>query len=110
MTNQQLIINAALNYGIYSEEQIEEIIRVRGELPIHSYLGWRERAPRGYEYRIKKGEHGIETRLWKLRKKQEKRSTEEATDERGLEEKKGRFYLTKTYLFSEEQVELVKKD
>ena len=69
--------------------------------------GWKHRSPAGYEYRIKRGEHGLETRLWKKRKgKKVVEDDDTAQDEAEIGKKY--FYLAKTYLFTEKQVELVK--
>lgn len=100
MNNEQLIMDAALQHHLYTADEAEQILADYGELPLHSLQGWRRRSPEGFVYRIKKGEHGIETRLWKKRKEDSKQENVENT--------KRYFYLTKTYLFSESQVELVK--
>ena len=106
MNNEQMIFNIAVAHGVYTQEEAEQIIADHGELPLHSLQGWKYRSPAGYEYRIKKGEHGLETRLWKKRKG--KKVVEEDIDQDEIEPEKRYFYLAKTYLFSEEQVELVK--
>lgn len=54
---------------------------------------------------MKRGEHGFETRLWKKRKK---KKAEEDSDQNESVEQKRYFYLAKTFLFTEKQVELVK--
>ena len=86
MTNEQIIADAAVSAGLYTSEEIKEFIDDGKDIPLHTVSGWSARG----EYRIKPGEHGIETRLWKKRK-----------DEG--------FYLSKAYLFSENQVELLKE-
>lgn len=62
---------------------------------MHTFKGWLARDP----YRIKAGEHGIETRLWKKKNKKKDEKQEK-------EESKTNFYLAKAYLFSSDQVEL----
>lgn len=105
MNNEQLILNVAILNGLYTQEEAEQIIEEKGELPLHSLTGWKRRSPAGYEYKIKKGEHGLETRLWKKRKK---KKAEEDSDQKEPVEPKRYFYLAKTHLFAESQVELVK--
>ena len=95
MTNQDLIIATALEYNLYTKEEIEQIINEKGELSLHTLIGWQQRSPAGYEYRIKKGEHGLATKLWK-KKKSKKDDIDSDT-----------YYLVKSYLFTEQQVELI---
>lgn len=104
MNNEQIIASAAITAGLYTENEVTEILEKEGELPLHSIMGWKQRSPRGYEYRVKKGEHGIETRLWQKRKK--KAGTNELSDSQ--EEIMRDFYLAKTYLFDQSQVELLR--
>ena len=105
LTNEQIIAETAIAAGLYSEEEVLNFLDTEGELPLHSLLGWKHRSPKGYEYRIKKGEHGVECRLWQKRKKTDK-STEEntATESEILPN----FYLVKTFLFDKSQIEMVK--
>ena len=111
MNNEQLIMNIAIAHGLYTPEEAQKVIAEEGELPLHSLLGWKKRSPAGFEYRIKKGEHGIETRLWK-RKTGKQIEEGEPKDEVEKEEEPTRryYYLAKTYLFAEGQVELVKNN
>lgn len=102
MTNEQIIANVAIGAGIYTQEEVERIIADRGELPIHSLIGWKMRSPKGYEYRVRQGEHGIECKLWKKRKKKGRESQEESSPE----ENPSDFFLVKTYLFTDKQIEL----
>lgn len=108
MNNEQLIVNIAMEAGLYTEDEIENFLKTYGEIPLHSLQGWKQRSPAGYEYRVKKGEHGIETRLWKKRKR---KLLDENSDENiSKSEVTSRdFYLAKTFLFDESQIELVKK-
>lgn len=105
MNNEQLILNAAIENGLYTTGEAEQLIEEYGELPLHSLSGWKKRSPAGYEYHVKRGEHGLETRLWKKRKK---KKAEEDSEQNEPVEPKRYFYLAKTYLFAESQVELVK--
>lgn len=111
MNNEKLIINAAVQHGLYTIEEVEEIIAEKGELPLHSASGWKKRSPAGYEYRIKKGEHGLETRLWKKRKVQKnKKDDSKQKDDTQKKVEKSYFYLAKTYLFTLKQMELIKRE
>ncbi len=95
MTNEQIIADVAISAGLYTEKEIVELIEAGKEIPLHTFKGWTARGP----YKIKAGEHGIETRLWKKKNKKK--------DDKGEEvEPKTDFYLAKAYLFSSDQVEL----
>ena len=54
---------------VYGEDTVMEMIQNGIEIPLHTLQGWASRGP----YKIKKGEHGIETRLWKKKKSQKTR-------------------------------------
>lgn len=104
MTNEQIIANVAISEGIYTEEEINEMLEAGKEIPLHTLQGWNERGKIiGKRIKIKKGEHGIETRLW--RKKNEKSKEEEEMS--GEEVLNKEFYLAKSYLFRYDQVEIL---
>lgn len=94
MTNQQIITDIARE--IYGDEAVENMLEEGKEIPLHTLKGWALRGP----YRIKKGEHGIETRLWQRRKG--KLVNEESADDA---ENPADFVLVKSYLFREDQIE-----
>ena len=98
MTNEEIIAEVAVN--MYGEEVVERMIEEQGEIPLHTLKVWSQKG-----YNVRKGVHGIETRLWKKRKKKDEASTEEDSAE---EQKKGDFYLAKAYLFSPDQ--LIKRE
>lgn len=98
MTNEQIIADVAISSGIYTEEEINTFIENGVEIPLHTFKGWTSRG----NFRIKAGEHGIETKLWKRRKK-----TDNDKVDGNEESNKGDFYLAKAFLFTENQVELV---
>ena len=63
-------------------------------------------------YKIKKGEHGLETKLWRKRKRKadEKNSKKnEESDAETADDNKD-FYLCKAFLFRADQVEKVDKE
>lgn len=93
MNNEQIITNIAIS--IYGEEVVASMIENGDDIPLHTIKGWAARGP----YRIKKGEHGIEARLWKKRKNKDASETDE--------EAKSEFYLAKAFLFSKDQIERV---
>ena len=99
MTNEQIIADIATL--IYGEEAVSAMIENGEDIPLHTVKGWEARGP----YRIKKGEHGIETRLWKKRKKKNGSSDEEPSEEASLNRD---FYMAKAFLFRKDQIELIK--
>lgn len=85
MTNAEIILAEQITRGI-SED-------------MHTFARWKELG-----YKVRKGEHGIETRLWKYSKG---KSNEDANEETDI--KHGRCYMAKAYLFKRSQVEEVIK-
>ena len=92
-------METALSHGLYTEEEIQDYLMQGEEIPLHTFAVWKSKglAP-------KKGEHGIETKLWKKRQKKEhSEDTAESTDQTESLSK-GEYYLTKAYLFNRDQV------
>ncbi len=99
MNNEQIIMDAAIALGLYTEGEIENYAMKGESLPLHTYAVWKAKGmvPR-------KGVHGYEVRLWKKRKmKDMSEDSKEATNE-SSEVKKGEFFLTKAILFDKSQV------
>lgn len=85
MKNEEIIEKIARE--VYGDEAVDTM----GEdLPLHTVKGWKARS-----YNVKKGEHGIECKLWRKKGKSE-----------GLNDQ---FYLSKCFLFTKDQVELIEK-
>ena len=78
------------------------------EIPLHTVQGWNMRGP----YKIKKGEHGIETKLWRKRKRKAHEKNSEKNEESDAEtaDNNKDFYLCKAFLFRDDQVEKVDKE
>ena len=93
MSNSEIIIKTAITYGIYTEEQIQGFIENGEEIPFHTLQGWSQRG-----FKIKKDEHGYETKLWKSKEKKNKKNNDS-------EKPCMQFYLAKAFLFTREQVE-----
>ena len=43
MTNEEIIVEAALTAGLYTEEQVAAIMEAGGELPLHTFAAWKEK-------------------------------------------------------------------
>ena len=94
MTNEQIIADVAITSGIYTAEEVEEMVESGREIPLHTIKGWDARGRK-----IKVGEHGIETKLWKKKSKKDGQENDsEVTDKD--------FYLAKAFLFTKDQVEI----
>ena len=87
--NQQIIEEIARR--VFGQDAVEQMLMKGEDIPLHTLQGWRSQGP----YSVKKGEHGIETRLWK-RKKDGSGET--------VSEDENSFYLAKSYLFTKDQV------
>ncbi len=97
MTNEQIIADIAAT--IWGEKAVEEMM-IKGEIPLHTAKSWNDRG-----FMIRKGQHGIQTRLWKKRKKKNS-SDDEMYDQEQIPKNQD-FYLAKAYLFRGDQVEKV---
>lgn len=107
MNNDEIIANVAISKGLLTPDEINDLLESGKEIPLHTFHGWEEAGKReGITYRIKKGEHGIETKLWK--KKLKKKSEADGENQNTDDDQDG-FYLAKAYLFWKDQVE-VKED
>lgn len=83
MTNKEIIAQAALEIGLYTEEEVKKMLENEEEIPLHTINGWNQLG----KYRVKDGEEGIEVRLW--------RKKETGTG----------FYKAKSFLYRLEQLE-----
>ena len=97
MTNEQIIADIAMT--IYGEDDVMEMLEKGEEIPLHTVQGWASRGP----FKIKKGEHGIETRLWKKKIHKDKKDESDQTDPEDYTNRD--FYLCKSFLFRADQVE-----
>lgn len=85
MKNQEIIANAAVRIGILTADEAERRIKIGEDIPLHTAQGWKLRG----SYKIKENAEPVEVKLWK-------------------KQDDGRFYLAKSYLYSEKQVQEVK--
>ena len=61
MTNNEIICSAAIEQGIYTEEQVNAILATGHMLPLHTFQEWKARG-----YSVKKGEKAMmHVDLWK---------------------------------------------
>ena len=83
MKNIEIIAQAAVAVGLMNEDEAQRCIESGADIPLHSLGGWNRHG----KYRVKDGETGIEVKLWKRK-----------DDGDG-------FYMAKTYLYTEDQIE-----
>lgn len=96
MTNEQIIADIAIS--LYGEEAVEKMIEELGEIPLHTATVWQSRG-----FLIKKGEKGLETRLWKRRKRKDNDKESDSSDVQEVPTNRD-FYLCKSFLFNASQV------
>ena len=97
MTNMEIIANSAVETGLYTKEQVEEIIGNGFCLPLHTFAEWKRMG-----YAVKKGEKAKMTcRIWKYSDKEVEQKEE------NQEEANSHYYLTKAFFFTNEQVEKI---
>ena len=95
MTNEQIIIQIA--ESVFGEDTVISMIENGEDIPLHTLQRWNDKG-----FRVKKGEHGLETRLWKKRKK---KASSDAEEESASEEPANRnFYMARAYLYRGDQV------
>lgn len=96
MTNTEIIIAEAVSNNIFTKEEVNIFLEAGVTIPLHTYEGWRRLG-----YQVKASEHAVvKTRLWKPKSRKALEEAEGGEGEDG-------FYLTKAYLFSDEQVEKI---
>lgn len=83
LKNKEIIARAAVELGMYTEEEVKRMLDQEEEIPLHTLHGWN----RFGEYQVKDGEEGVEVRLWKKK--------EDGTG----------FYLAKAFLYRLDQLE-----
>ncbi len=102
MTNMQIIVNSAVEHGLYSEAEVEELFVAMGCLPLFTFAEWKKRG-----YSVKKGEKAkMMCYIWKM--KREKTTVHQKSgDDVEVDEKN--FYKVKAYFFMPDQVEKIEK-
>lgn len=100
MTNFQIIAESAIAAGIYTKEQIEEMLSTVGSIPLHTFAEWKRLG-----YSVKKGEHAkLTCFIWRWNSKKGKMPMEDGND---VEVDDSHFYKTKAFFFTDDQVERI---
>lgn len=101
MTNFEIITNAAIAEGLYTEEQVNAIFQSGHDLPLHTYNEWKRAG-----FQVKKGEHAaLSCDIWMPKKKKA------AEKQEGDDEEEGRnFYKKHAHFFLVSQVESIAKE
>lgn len=107
MTNEEIITRTAIQLGILTESEAEQIIMSGREIPLHTYSAWKARG-----YQVKKGEKAVcKVSLWK--KSKAKKITTKGPDPKTGEDaeqegnKDGHFFQTTAALFLISQCEQI---
>ena len=103
MTNEEIIIQAALAEKLFTEKEIAVILATGNRLPLHTFSEWKRLG-----FSVKRGEKArLTTTIWKWTSKPLKK--DEAPAEDAPECECGHFYLSKAHFFTTEQVERIKE-
>ena len=98
MTNSQIITDAAINAGIFTEEQAAAILSTGRRLPLHTFAEWKNLG-----YMVKKGEKArLAVEIWR---KSNKTQTTETKDGEEIEIDTSRFYKKLSHFFTFDQVQ-----
>lgn len=98
MTNFQIITAAAIEAGLYTEEQATAIIEQLGGLPLHTFSEWKRMG-----YSVKKGEKAcLKVDIWKKSNKKETVTTKDGEEQ---EVDMSRYYKKLSHFFTFSQVE-----
>lgn len=98
MTNFQIITDAAIQAGIFTEDQVSAILSTGHQLPLHTFAEWKRLG-----FTVKKGEKArLKVDIWK---KSNKKITAENEKGEEIEADTGRFYKKLSHFFTFDQVE-----
>jgi len=100
-TNSEIIYKAAVNAGIYTEQQAAAILMSGRALPIHTFIEWKRLG-----YSVKKGEKAaLHVDLWNYTTKPSKAAREKAEAEGKEVSEDPHYYLKLSHLFTLDQVQ-----
>lgn len=100
MTNLQIIASAAIEAGLYSQEQVEACFSSGHQLPLHTFAEWKRLG-----FIVKKGQKSkLAVDIWM---KSNKKITAETKDGEEIEADTGRFYKKLSHFFTLDQVERI---
>ena len=102
MTNEQIIQQAAVTSGLFTQETVDTFAAEGVRLPLHTYQEWRRLG-----YQVKQGEEAVlVVNLWRFSKVAV--DTEDSAREQEAENATGeRAYMAKAHLFLGSQVEKI---
>ena len=101
MTNEQIIIETALERGLFTEEEVGRFLEQLGSLPLHTYSVWQQLG-----YQVRKGEKAaMSCKIWRIKGKKAEAEAAEMTEEE--KEADGRFYKKLAHFFLPSQVDKI---
>lgn len=103
MTNFEIIVENAIANEIFTEEEIENLLNDTGDIPLHTFKEWQRLG-----FSVKKGEKAKMTcYIWRFKneKKKVKENDKEVIKQEIDESDESKFYKTKAFFFTAEQVE-----
>lgn len=100
MTNFDIIASGAIAAGIYTEDQIQQIISNTGDLPLHTFAEWKRMG-----FSVKKGAKAIlSCYIWRWNSKTESLPMKDGTEQ---EVDASHYYKKRVYFFGLDQVERI---
>ena len=101
MTNLDIIVDAAIESGLFTKEEAINYIKTRGALPLHTFAEWKR-----HGYTVKKGERAkLTIFIWRFKEKKKPENEEESN---AVEiANNNDFYKTKAFFFTAEQVQRI---
>jgi hypothetical protein len=100
MTNFDIIASGAIAAGLYTEDQIQQIINTTGDLPLHTFAEWKRLG-----YAVKKGAKAIlSCDIWRWNAKTETIPMKDGEDR---ECDASHYYKKRAYFFGQDQVEKI---
>lgn len=100
MTNFNIIVDAAIESGLFTKEEAINYIKTRGALPLHTFSEWKR-----HGYTVKKGERAkLTVFIWRYKEKKKQENEEENKIEIA---NNNDFYKTKAFFFTAEQVQRI---
>ncbi len=96
MNNTQIIEQAAIDSGFFTQEEVERLTADGKSIPFLTATGWKRKG-----FVPKEGIKGFETRLWR------KRPSRRGSTPSGDESLSGSFYKVRCHLFHPSQVKAI---
>lgn len=100
MTNLQIIVNAAVEAGIFTEDEVKARLEAGQDLPLHTYQEWKRMG-----YQVRRGETAaLKCDIWRFKAEKQAVETKDG-DEQEID--MSHYYKKTAFFFTEAQVDKV---